>query len=255
MIQLLLPLILVGFALLSLRWFLTATPQAFAHGVRRLLIWAGMVFFAYLTVTGRLGIIVPIIGALIAGAVRLVPVLLQFLPLWQRLWRQYDAQRAAGSSSEQSRSKAEAKFLRMHLDHRTGEIRGSVLVGRFSGRDLKSMTIDELLELYADCVRDDQDSAALLEAYLDRVHGEDWRQRARKGGSRQSGSRENESGSRDGAMTPEEAYEILGLAPGASREAIIEAHRRLIQKVHPDRGGSDYLAVKINRAKDVLLGR
>ena len=56
-------------------------------------------------------------------------------------------------------------------------------------------------------------------------------------------------------MTREEAYKILDLPVGASQQDIIDAHRRLIQKIHPDRGGSDFLAAQINQAKDTLLNQ
>ena len=140
-------------------------------------------------------------------------------------------------------------FLRMTLDHDTGSMTGTILRGRFSGMRVEELGGADLLALLRECRAEDEEGARLLEAYLDRVRP-DWRDELageRPGGSG-GGAR-----SAGGDMTVEEAYAILGLAPGADAEAIKEAHRRLMVKLHPDHGGSDYLATKINRARDVLL--
>lgn len=239
----LLLLIILVFAILAVRWVLQASTKSASSASRSWLSWI-LLGTLLLAVTGRLGILVPIIGVLLAALVRLAPVLIAFLPVFQRLWRERQTQRTA-NSADGERSTAEAKYLRMELHHASGEIRGSVLRGRFAGRDLHSMTVEELVELHRECRGDDRNSTALLEAYLDRVHGDRWRQFSRSERSRPSGAV---------GMTMKEAYEILGLEPGASRDAIIQAHRRLMQKLHPDRGGSDYLAAEVNRAKEILLG-
>jgi hypothetical protein len=129
---------------------------------------------------------------------------------------------------------------------------GLVKEGRFHGRALEDLGIEELVDLWAECRAEDAQSAAVLEAYLDRTQDEAWREAAQRayGGAR-AGPRPP---SGPGAMSQEEAYEILGLEPGAGPEEIHEAHRRLMQKIHPDHGGSNYLAAKINQAKARLLG-
>jgi DnaJ-domain-containing protein 1 len=125
---------------------------------------------------------------------------------------------------------------------------GTILRGRFSGMRVEELGSGDLLALLRECRAEDEEGARLLEAYLDRVHP-DWRDEL--AGERASGSTGARSTSGD--MTVDEAYAILGLSPGADADAIKEAHRRLMVKLHPDHGGSDYLATKINRARDVLL--
>lgn len=135
--------------------------------------------------------------------------------------------------------------LEVALDHATGAMTGRVLKGLFQGRTIESLKPVEIALLWRDCQFNDPQSAQILEAYLDRAHPT-WREDMARG------EREMHGGP-DGRMTQAEAYEILGLGPGASEDAIRRAHRELILKFHPDRGGSTYLASKINEAKDVLL--
>lgn len=171
-------------------------------------------------------------------------------PLLPRLWGAFNRAQAARGPTPGSTSRVEAEWLRMSIDHDTGKLDGEVLNGAFRGRTLDSLAPGDLLALLAECRRNDPESARLLEAYLDRRLGGDWR-----GGEANEGAAGGPrgAGAAEVPMTVPQALQILGLEAGATREAIVDAHRRLIQKLHPDRGGSSYLAAQINRAKDVLL--
>ena len=146
-------------------------------------------------------------------------------------------------------SQVVTRFLRMTLDHGSGELDGSVIDGRFRGQRLDDLSEAQLLELWREC-RIDPRSQAVLEAWLDRHLGTDWREWGGKNHQENTAAHPPGGGDMDKA----EAYAVLGLKPGATVEEIRAAHRRLMQRFHPDHGGSDYLAARINLAKDVLLG-
>jgi hypothetical protein len=138
-------------------------------------------------------------------------------------------------------------FLHMQLDHRSGAISGSVVAGAFAGRRLDQLSVAELRQLVHEV---DEESLALLEAYLER----------RRPGWRADRQADSDEGSRfdstaSGKMSEEQAYEILGLQPGAGADDIRRAHRTLMMKLHPDQGGSTYLAARVNEARETLLGR
>jgi hypothetical protein len=203
-----------------------------------------------------------IVGAVVLGVLIITRqwsvfswLLFGLLPLfmrWRALWRMAKSWR--GPSPGQT-SDVETKYLRMQLDHDSGQLAGTVLAGPFRGRRLDELTLDELLALLRECRVKDEESVAILEAYLDRTQGFDWRtglSGASAGGT--AGGGEGAAPPPRGGMSREEAYEILGLQPGASPTEVRDAHRRLMLKIHPDQGGSTYLAAKINQAKDVLLG-
>ena len=143
------------------------------------------------------------------------------------------------------KSTVRSSHLEMELDHDTGELDGEILTGQMRGAKLSELSEEELLSLYQQ-IRSDSESAALLESFLDRYHS-GWQT-----GAKNSSSAWDESTS-PGQMSKQEAYQILGVTPEASREEIHDAWRRLIKRVHPDSGGSAFLAAKINAAKSVLL--
>lgn len=190
-----------------------------------------------------LGLLVLVLSGRAHWLLAVVAALLPFLRGWLsgRGAPKPKAEPAGGQTST-----VHSKYLRMTLDHDSGDINGEVLAGRFAGKSLDRLDLDALLQLLDEC-RDDDESLALLQAYLEREHGDSWQQAA--GAERQAGA------SAPGEMSRAEAFEVLGLPPEASEAEIIDAHRRLMQKLHPDRGGSAYLAATINLAKETLLSK
>ncbi len=219
--------------LLLLRWFVGADPKK----VMRVLLWSGLglavLLAVFLMLSGRF-------GWLWVAALGLLPWISRFRML-QRLAR------SARGPSRGSQSRVDTQFVAMSLDHDTGDMDGEVLEGRFRGGRLSDMPLDDVLELLAEASADSQ-SSSVLQAYLDKIYGDTWREHMETGGQHHSAS------SFVGPMTVEEAYQVLGLEPGASDKDIRQNHRDLMKRFHPDHGGSDYLATKINEAKEILLG-
>lgn len=219
---------------LLLRWFSSADPKA----VLRVLRWTGvgfaLVLALFLIISGRF-------AWLWVAVMGLLPWISRF-----RMLR--NLARSARGPSQGRQSRVDTRFVAMTLDHDSGDMDGEVLEGPFAGRYLSDMTLDELLQLLSAAAAEDGQSASVLQAYLDRAHGDAWRERAQAGGDRHAAS------DPQGRMTVEEAYRILGLEPGVPESEVRKSHRNLMKKLHPDHGGSDYLAAKINEAKETLLG-
>lgn len=232
-------LLIVLVAVLFLFSWYKRVPKSKQRQFRnKALLIGGGIILLFALITGKL-------HPLFAGLAALVPLAYRAMGLFQTFntIRAFTNRMKAGASpgpTPGQTSDVETAFLRMQLDHDTGEMDGAVLRGRFKGCDLRDLALDDLLELLDEC-QSDRQSMAVLSAYLDRIH-EGWRER-----------RGSPPGASSDAMSTDEARAVLGVAPDATRDQVIEAHRRLIQRVHPDRGGSDYLAAKLNAAKDLLL--
>jgi hypothetical protein len=229
--ELLLGLLVLAAIAFVVFWFLRANPSSMARVARIAMAGVGVVGVGGLLMFGLrfvpgmlpelLGLAGVVVATLVARAARRAP--------------------SGGFSTPGAAKRTEARtaYLDAWIDHGTGDVGGTVLKGRFAGRALDALSDPDLLDLHGECASDG-DSLKILESYLDRRLGSDWRT---KRAPRAPGV----------DMSREDALGVLGLAAGASDEEIRAAHRRLIQRVHPDVGGSADLAARINRAKEVLL--
>lgn len=196
------------------------------------------------------------LGLLIVGG-RIGSVML-LAGLGYLVWRRWEARGGAagiGAQRQGPSSGVDTAYLSVSLHHETGTVDGLVKRGQFKGRRLGELSRADLLLLLDEVRREDSEAVPVLEAYLDRIHGPEWRSEGSAAGT-EAGGRDQGGPERrmDSALARDEALAMLGLQPGATEAQIREAHHRLMLKLHPDHGGSDYLAARLNEARDVLLG-
>lgn len=230
--------VLIGILLFG-RWYVSAEPKAALKALKWMGIGLFVIIAGFFVATGRLG-----------WAFMGLPVLLPWIMRARAVARTAKAfsrmsQAQAGTPSGDT-SDVETRFFFMSLDHDSGDMDGTVREGTYEGKLLSSLTTAQLVEILQVCQLEDLDSARVLEAYLDR-NRPDWHEHI--GPSSNSGP-----GAPTSSMDRAEALMVLGLEEGASVQDIKDAHRKLIAGMHPDHGGTDYLAAKINQAKDILLG-
>lgn len=222
---------------LLLQMFRAANPAVLARAVK---FGGGVLALAVAAFTGlrgELAVAIPL-GLFGAGLLGWTPLANSGLGQFGGLFGG-SATRPSGQTS-----RVRSPFLDMQLDHDSGRLTGQIIAGPHAGRDLDAFDLGGLLAMVPAF---DAESVALLESYLDRRFPA-WRQNAQ--GDPAAGQRRAAS---SGKMTAEEAYQILGLQPGAGRDDISRAHKSLMKKLHPDQGGSTYLAARVNEAKDTLL--
>jgi DnaJ domain len=228
--------VVVLYALLQM--FRAANPVVLARAIR---ISGGVVALAaaaFTGIRGELAVAVPL-GIFGAGLLGWSPFGASGFPNIGGLFGGLAGQRSSGQTS-----RVRSRFFEMTLDHDSGALSGQIVGGPNQGHSLEEFSLPQLLEMIPEL---DAESVPLLESYLDRRFPA-WRQNAQAdaaGGQRRTAA--------SGKMTDEEAYQILGLKPGAGRDEIGRAHRALMKKLHPDQGGSTYLAARVNEAKEVLL--
>lgn len=228
------PTLLIGIAILLLvlwaaRQFAGANPHVVVQSLKKGGGFAALAGAAFLAATGRFSMAVPL-GFLAMG-------LLDWLP----------GRNAFGSWAKPTpgqTSRVRSAMIEMELDHDSGTMRGTFTAGPHAGTPLDALTPEALVAMLASM---DEESRALLEAYLDR-RAPGWRENVEE----DAGARRTEAASHR-AMSEEEACQILGIKPGASASEIRRAHRALMLKLHPDHGGSTYLAARVNEAKEILL--
>jgi len=201
--------------------------------IKVLIISGVAVLMLILALSGRLNWLLAAVGALLPLLPRAAKMLFSLWPALLPYFRRYQ---------QNKQTSMHTRFVKLQIDMLNGELQGEVLEGKFKGHKLQAMTLVQLTQLLDECKHEDAESAALLTAYLQRTHPE-WEH---------AGDSADYS-TADTGMSEQQARSILGVSENASKKEIIKAHKQIMQKIHPDKGGSDYLAQQVNQAKNTLM--
>lgn len=217
--------------------------QGKAGKIKIALIGLGLVFLV-LALSGRAPALFAILGAAMTQIMRIAPLLIRFAPSLKRVLGTGAA--ASGAYGASGDSKVSTKTILMTLNHATGKINGTVLLGQFAQRELESLSVSELKTLYHYCSENDPEALRLLQSYIQRQRASEWTDQSGTG-------QQNAAAPSTSTMSIEEAKLVLGLDGPIDKKTVTAAHRSLMGQFHPDKGGSDYLATKINAAREILL--
>ena len=229
------PKLLILIAAIVGLWYWWSYQKNLAENKRKPFLWRSgfwliLALTLYFIITGRMhwlgaGIaaLIPVLRTLLVWGTRAGPLL--------RLFGRFKT----------SPSQFRTQFLVISMNFTTGSVEGEIISGDYNGKKLSELSQDELKQLSQQYKTVDKESYVLLQAYLIRS------------GSNNDQAYQQYNPDNFNELTETEAYEILGLPNTATKDEVVKAHKRLMQRMHPDRGGSDYLAAKINAAKDQLV--
>ena len=204
---------------------------------------AAIVLLLLAVATGRANAVFALIGGLFAAAWRFAPVLVRFYPQIRQILGKFAPGAMGGTGNV---SKVTTATLVMNLDHATGRIDGDITAGQFKDKRLSELSFEEILQFYTICERQDPEALRLLQAFMEREFPDQWQNSTKRSSSAPPPDASE-------SVSVSEAWEILGLPPGADKAAIITAHKKLMGRLHPDKGGSTFLASRVNQAKDRLI--
>lgn len=223
-------------------WTNTPEPEQRKRLLQRSVLGGAIIIIVLLILTGHLHWFGAVLAGLLAMLRQNLGLLVRYAPVISRLYRSHvSGAGPAGFSTLNSR------FIQINLNLDTGVVSGRVLAGEFKGRLLDEMSRSEIDRLADICKLQDAESSRLLSGYVS----------ARFGGHAGPGSdgRDRSDIRTEPTMTIEEALRVLGLKGTPTKQEITGAYRKIMQQIHPDRGGNEYFAAKVNQARDVLNSR